>query len=94
MAWLKVITLLEFSQLRGMIDPLPSAAPRLCNQKVFVCRERGAKDKENVFQGTKGNLTFRRKERIVSQGLLTEIDWVVPLCLSHIFRSGHHWSSV
>lgn len=50
MAWLKVITLLEFSLLMGKIDPLPS----VCTQTEFVCgrggesrsTERGKKEKK------------------------------------------------
>lgn len=37
MAWLKVITLLEFFQLMVKIDSLPSAAPRVSAQTVFTC---------------------------------------------------------
>lgn len=37
MAWLKVITLLEFSLLMGKIDPLPS----VCTQTEFVCGRGG-----------------------------------------------------
>lgn len=77
MAWLKVITLLEFSQLMGMIDSLPSAAPRVCNQGEFVCGGEGENRAAEIR--TKEGRKKKEKEICTSKKCLNEEKETSPL---------------
>jgi len=68
MAWLKVITLLEFSVLMGMIDSLPSAAPRVCNQGESRSTEIRTK-RQNKYAPQRNTSKEQNKVLFLKQGV-------------------------
>lgn len=86
MAWLKVITLLEFSLLMGKIDPLPS----VCTQTEFVCggggesRSTGGEKRRNIQ--LKGNTKMNKGKALFcdAASVSLAVPSLAPALVTHL----------